>query len=284
MGRDDFSVSPSHSGAEISNKPLIVEDKPRIKGCSCCLVIVALIAAAGVIVAGMMDQVELNMKLLSMDIPEVQEYAIRNLAHEGDSRAVDALEVHLYHPNPDVRNAAAWALGEIRSVDGVDPLLAVVNTGADYDLSYYAVSSLLMIASRCPDGTPRGEACADDAVAGRVSDFLLERAETDPLIAFIVSNSLFVDDVDVRIFAAQVLVHIATEDVRYMLEAALEDGDERVRTTADRALAELDARTSGEPGYVPPADEMNPPEDGVITPTEPSEDGPPIVPEPPELP
>ncbi|MBN1883778.1 MAG: HEAT repeat domain-containing protein [Deltaproteobacteria bacterium] len=270
MGRDDFSVTPAYSGKGASNTPLIVEDKPRIKGCSCCLIIVVLIAAVGVIVVGMMDPVELNQKLLDVDDPSVKEYAIRNLAHEGDPRAVDALEVRLHDPDSDVRNAAAWALGEIRSPDSVDSLLGAVDTEADYDLSFYAVSSLVKIASRCPDGAPRGEECDDDDVAEQVNYFFVLWSEDDPLIAYIVSNSLFDDDVDVRIFSAQILVHIATEDVRYMLEAALNDEDERVRETAGRALDELDARTSDEPESVPPVDAPNPQADGPTVPAEPS--------------
>jgi hypothetical protein len=146
----------------------------------------------------------------------------------------------------------------------------VVDTDADYDLSYHAVTSLLKIASRCPDGAPRGEACADDILAGRVSAFLIEQAEDDPVISYIVSNSLFDDDVDMRIYTAQLMASIATESDRGMLEGALNDDDERVRETAGRALAELDARTSPEMEDVPPANEPNTQEDGVTVPAEPS--------------
>ena len=269
MGRDDFSVSPTYSGTQVSNKPLIVEDQPR-RGCACFLAILILAAATVIFVLKVANTVDMSIELLAVDSPEVQEYAIKNLAGLGDPRAVDPLAAKLYDPNPDIRSSAAWALGEIRSVDGVDPLLAVVNTEVDYDLSYYAVSSLLMIASHCPDGFPRGEVCTDDTVAGRVTDYLIDRAEDDPLIAFIVSNSLFVDDVDVRILAAQLLVHIATEEERYMLEAALNDGDERVRNTVDLALAELDARTSGEPENMAPVEEIYPLVEGEFFPNEPS--------------
>ena len=283
MGRDDFSVTPAYSGTEISNKPLIVEDK-RPRGCTCFLVALALAAVVAVYALTALDPVQMNLELLAVDSPELQEYAINNLAGLGDPAAVEPLVGYLSSPDSNVRETAAWALGEIRSVDGVDPLLAVVNTEADYDLSYYAVSSLIMIASRCPDGTPRGEACIDDAVAGRVTDYLIDQAKTDPYVPFIVSNSLFLPDVDARILAAQLMAHIATEEERYMLEAALEDGDGRVSRAADLALAELDARTSAEPGYVPPADGPNPPTDGMTVPAEPSEDGPPIIPEPPAEP
>ena len=276
MGRDDFSVSPAYSGTEVSNKPLIVEDQPRVKGCSCCLLSVALVAAVGVIVVGMLDPLQMNLELLAVDSPEVKVYAINNLADHGDPGAVDALADMLSSPDPEVRNAAAWALGEIRSAEGINPLFAVVDTGADYDLSYYAVSSLLAIASRCPDGAPRGEVCADDTLAGEVSDYLVERAGTDALIAYIVSNSLFDDDVDVRILAAQLLVYIATEDERKDLEAAAEgDGDKRVREAANMALAELDARTSPEMD-----DATAPTGDTETVPAEPSENEPPMELEP----
>ena len=272
MGRDDFSTSPTYSGTEVSNKPLIVEDR-RPRGCTCLFIFIALVAGVVVYFLTMLDPVEINLELLAVDSPEVQVYAINNLAGLGDPRAVDALAEKLYSPDPDVRNAAAWALGDVRSPDGVDPLMKVVNTEADYDLSYYAVSSLLLIASRCPDGTPRGEACADDALADKVTDYLIKQAETDPLIAFIVSNSLFVADVDMRILTAQLLIDIATEDIRYILVAALEDGDERVRTAVELALDGLDARMIPAPEAVPPEGELNPPADMTTVPAEPSDEG-----------
>jgi HEAT repeat protein len=197
----------------------------------------------------------MNLELLTMDSPRIQEYAIKNLGKLGDPRAIDVLVARLYDPDPEVRNAAAWALGEIRSPYVIDSLLAVVNTGMDYDLSCYAVSALLKIVSRCPDMTPRGEACTDDTIAGKVTDYLVNRAETDPLIATIVSDSLFDNDVDVRILAAQILAHIATEGVRGALEeAAMDDEDERVRETAGRALAGLGSPPLPEPEHVFPKD------------------------------
>ena len=156
MGRDDFAVTPAYSGEEIPSGQLIVEEKSR-RGCACFLILLALVGGMVIYAQLVMDPVTLNLMLITVNNQEVKEYAIRNLAREGNSRAVDALKKELGHPNAGIRCRAAWALGEIGSHDGIDPLRKVVKHGMDDELSYYAVRSLLSIATRCPDGAPRGE-------------------------------------------------------------------------------------------------------------------------------
>lgn len=252
MGRDNFPVTPAHSNEGIPSGQLIVEEKSR-RGCACFLILLALVGGVVIYAQLVMDPVTLNLMLITVNNPGVKEYAIGNLAREGDLRAVDALKKELHHPNTGVRCRAAWALGEIGSHDGIDPLRKVLKHGMDGELSYYAVRSLLKIASRCPDGAPRGEKCMDDTAAVEVAEICLHGCMMSH-VDYIICDSLFDDDVNLRIIAAQILVSVATENVRYIMEAAREDEDERVRTAVDMALAGLGPPPSTPPEYVFPED------------------------------
>jgi len=258
MGRDNFPVSPGQPETKTSNNPLIVEDTPRIRRYSCFLVIIVLVVAAAAFAVTLIDPVELNIKLLAMKNPDVKRYAIKNLAREGDSRAVGPLVRECGHPYESIRIAAVLALGEIGSHDAIVTLEVMISNGKDYDLSYCAVKSLLRVVAHCADGTPRGEGCPDDRTAVELVEFLKHRSMLSH-VDYIVSESLFDEDVNVRILAAQILAHIATEGVRGSLEDAREDEDGRVRKAADRVLTRLGDPPSTRPEPMYPDDILHPP-------------------------
>ncbi|MBN1572708.1 MAG: HEAT repeat domain-containing protein [Deltaproteobacteria bacterium] len=202
--------------------PIITVEDSRVRNRIAIVLIIVITALAAFLL--FTDKVPIYIKMLKIDIPEVKAFAAAELGKSKDKRAV-------------------W------------PLVNTLTGSMEQAVWEASVSALLKIGSVCPDGSPRGEGCpAGDGGKGNVSNAKLigeslkifsgetyDDRYRDRLSAFI-ALGLKDKNVDVRIFAAQLLSNFGRENAVKSLTDALNDDDPRVRAIAKLSLDSIKDR------------------------------------------
>ena len=159
-------------------------------------------------------------------------------------------------PDQDARRAAAAALGRIRAVDAVEPLVKAIRD-SDESVRLAAIRALQAIGdvrAVVPLIVVLAHEQGRQKATGR-SSLAVERAAAQALDALCgpgaigpLQTALTHDDADVRETAVRRLAKIAAPEVSDSLSAALNDRDPVIRRAAARGLAEM--------GWLPQANEM----------------------------
>lgn len=207
---------------------------------------------------------------------DVRRASIAALAARGGGRVVEPLVTALKDPDPDVRaavakavyrrlmtdpdqdtrRATASALGRIRAIDAVEPLVKAV-MDSDEDVRLAAIRALQAI-GEVQAVVPLIIVLAREQVRQKAtgrSSLAVERAASQALDVLCgpkaigqLQTALAHDEADVRETAIRRLAKIASPEVSDLLSAALNDRDPAIRRTAARGLAEI--------GWLPQANEM----------------------------
>ncbi len=233
--------------------------------------------AAATALAPMKDPlaVEPLVGLLADENPGVRQAAVAALAARGGFRVVEPLVGALEDRDPDVRTTAATAvyrrlmtdadsetrrttaaaLGRIRAVDAVQPLVKALMDPDDgvRVASIKALQAICDIAAVPPLIVVLAHEQVRQKATGR-SSVAVERATSQALDALCdekaidaLKTALEHDDADVREIAVRRMARIASPLVADTLVACLADDDVLIRRAAARGLSEA--------GWTPPADE-----------------------------
>jgi len=217
--------------------------------------------------------VEPLVALLKDENAGVRRAAVGALSARGGFRVVDPLVGALSDPDPDVRVAAntavyrrlmtdpdqdarratAVALGKIRDINGVEPLVRAVSD-ADEGVSLAAIRALQAIGdvrAVLPLVVTQAREQARQRSGGR-SSLAIERAASGALDALCgptaieaLEGGLGHDDFDVREIAVKRLSRIRVPAAATPLEVALGDKEASIRRTAARGLADIGWKPTG---------------------------------------
>ena len=161
------------------------------------------------------EQLEASiLKAASAGSREERWQAVGELANSGDKGARDALLAAMRDPEPDVRERAIDALGDLRDEAAVGPLSRALTQDEDEDVRESAADAL-------------GEIPSAESVAA------LKRSLED-------------ESPDVRESAVDGLARIGGPEIIPVLRGALSDEDEDVRDTAAESLRKLAGGGAGE--------------------------------------
>lgn len=170
------------------------------------------------------------------------------LLDEGERKAgVDLLSTLSEDPVHEVREAAAFALGEIGDPAGIAALYRFANDREHAGVAAEAVEALSKLAAHVPPGTYAGWTRAEipEGIRARAIRYLF-RFE-DPAAALIAAEALSDRSVAIRREAAYSLSRTPAASARDRLHLLLNDPDTLVRAYTARALGRIGDASSAAP-------------------------------------
>ena len=197
--------------------------------------------------------------LLASPNPAIRKRAALAAGRIGDEDSVSALSGLLQDKIADVREMAAFALGEVEAASGADPLLAVLkNTNESVAVRARAIEALGKIAGALPREQEarrlelgaaiieslKHETAKSDrltAILGLTATLRSRPANAGPTIATFLAHS----DARVRADAANTLARLRLNDGNEQLRKLLDtDADAVVRANAARVLGATEDKAS----------------------------------------
>lgn len=166
---------------------------------------------------------------------EVRSNAVVALAKIGDARAAEPLKAAaLGDADAEVRSTAIRALDNLKTAAPIDVYLAVLSN-PDWSVRYWAIRELGEQRTARAVAPLMEMLVAGDEMMGPVLAVALGQIGIPALPSLLIATRH--DDATVRAYATLALAPIEHPDALQAIQRAREDGDARVRATAETALA-----------------------------------------------